>query len=84
MRSFDKNRPHVLKDLLEGSKDDVYRALSFAARRGGPPLPEGEELEDWADAIDDTEKWLQGQIDLESIDDDYREFRKRWSPVFGD
>lgn len=73
------------RDLAAGSRDALYRAMSYAVRHGGPPI---------AGAADDRANleaqragvlsWLRAQADPATLVREYEEYCERWSPAFKD
>ena len=72
------------RDLRAGSRDGLYRALSYLERCGAPVASAPPEVErmriEAATALD----WLAGRDDRLQIAGDYETFLERWSPLFQD
>lgn len=75
----------LYRDLTEGARDAMYRAMSYVALRGGPPISgPADDLANLRAHRAGMLGWLQAQPDLATLVQEYLEYRERWSPVFKD
>lgn len=73
----------LYRDLHLDHRDAMYRATTFIARQGGPPVP-GDTKETLAAHREQFRDWLltyEGPGDLVAA---YERFVQSWSPVFPD
>lgn len=72
-------------DLSSTSADATYRAMSFIARHDGPEIVGP--ADDFANLVAHRAgmlAWLQSRHDRATLENEYLEYRERWSPVFKD
>lgn len=73
----------LYRDLHLDHRDAMYRAMTFIARHGGPPVP-GDEKETLAAYREQARDWLLAQEDPGNLLAAYERFVQTWSPVFPD
>lgn len=71
----------LARDLHLDHRDALYRALTFLARHGGPPVA-GDTLAELAAQRQKALDWLNGRDDGASLVAAYEAFTRNWSPVF--
>jgi hypothetical protein len=73
------------QDLATGGRDTTYRAMSFIARSGGPPIAAAAgELAGLNAQRPDMLAWLVAQPGLVALAADYARYCEQWSPIFRD
>lgn len=73
----------LYQDLHRDHRDAMYRAMTFAARRGGPPLP-GDTREALTAHRQRAQTWLLTREDPEDLLLAYERFVLTWSPIFAE
>jgi hypothetical protein len=73
----------LYRDLHLDHRDAMYRATTFIARQGGPPVP-GDAKETLAAHRKQARDWLLAQEDPGDLLVAYERFVQSWSPVFSD
>lgn len=73
----------LYQDVHLDHRDAMYRAMTFIARQGGPPLP-GDTKEVLAAHREHARDWLLAQEDPGDLLSSYERFVQIWSPVFLD
>jgi hypothetical protein len=72
-------------DLSSGSRDSLYRAISYIQRCGGPSISGShDDLSDLCANRARYLNWMMRRQDADRIIREYEEFRKRWSPFYID
>jgi hypothetical protein len=72
-------------DLTSGSRDSLYRAVSYVQQCGGPSLfGPADNLANLMKAGQKALQWLSERQDEDSLVDEYKGFLRRWSPIFLD
>jgi hypothetical protein len=72
-------------DLAGGSRDGMYRALTYLAARGGPAIDgPADDIAALRLQADRALAWLRAEPQATSPADAYATYRDRWSPVFKD
>jgi hypothetical protein len=71
----------LYQDLYLNHRDAMYRAMTFIARRGGPPLP-GDAKEVLTAHRERARDWLLAQEELTYFLAAYERFLQSWNPVF--
>jgi hypothetical protein len=72
------------RDLRGASRDGLYRALSYLARRGAPVVSAPPEVERMQTQAVTGLRWLAERDDREDIAADYETVREHSSPMFKD
>lgn len=73
----------LYRDLHLDHRDAMYRAMTFIARNGGPPVP-GDAKEALAAHRERARDWLLAREAPGDLLADYESFVQTWSPVFPD
>ncbi|MCI0535976.1 MAG: hypothetical protein L0Z50_12190 [Verrucomicrobiales bacterium] len=71
----------LYQDLDLDHRDAMYRAMTFVARHGGPPLP-GDTKELLQAHRDEAKNWLLAQERVGVLLAAYEHFVQHWDPVF--
>jgi hypothetical protein len=73
----------LYQDLDLNHRDAMYRAMTFIARRGGPPPP-GDKKDVLTAHRARARAWLLAQEEPGDLLAIYESFRRSWNPVFLD
>lgn len=83
--SFELSGSSLYQDLLSRSRDPMYRAMCYIARQGGPKIVgPADDLVNLKAHRGAMIAWLRVQDNLQTLVQDYGEYRERWSPFFKD
>ena len=73
------------RDLAGDHRDARYRAMTFIAGHGGPPVAVApDDAEGMTARSEAMQRWLAEQADPASLDAAYARHIQLWSPVFKD